>query len=77
VAGARLFMTRATTFGALSLVRLELALAGAGVVSALALPSRSGWRMTGASPRRRAVHAAVSIVLWLAVLAAKCAIALA
>ncbi|MBJ3777912.1 DUF2214 domain-containing protein [Acuticoccus mangrovi] len=67
--GAVLFAVRASEYAALAVVQAKLILVALGTASALVLHAAYGWFMERAGARRRAIHAGVSLVLWLMVLA--------
>lgn len=67
--GALLLLPRATEYLALSVVQMKLALVAGGGLHALFVHARHGWLALRISPARLALHAAVSLALWPAVLA--------
>lgn len=67
--GALMFATRAAEYAALDVLRLKVALVVAGAATALVLHARYGQLMERASPAWLKFHAAVSLALWLVVLA--------
>jgi hypothetical protein len=69
VTGILLFLPRASEYAALTVVQVKLALVAVGALHAIAVHALFGWLASRATPRRRAGHAAASIMLWLAVLA--------
>lgn len=68
VTGGLLLLPRATDYAALAVVQVKLALVAAGGLHALAVHARHGWLVAQASPRRLALHAALSLALWPVVL---------
>lgn len=68
VTGAIMFASRATEYAAMTVFQAKMALVAFGLASALLLHARYGLTMGLASPRRTAVHAALSLATWLAVL---------
>ncbi len=69
VTGAVMFASRASEYAALGVFQIKIALVLMGVVVALVLHSRHGLYMQRAGRVRMAGHAAVSLTLWIAVLA--------
>lgn len=67
-AGALLFLADPADYAAMPLFRLKLVLIALAIGNALALNLGPG--LAGASPRRRRLAGALSLALWLAVLAA-------
>ena len=73
--GLTLFAARASEYASLDVVRVKLALVAFGAASALFLHARYGMRMERASSASRALHATLSLALWIAVIGAGRAIA--
>ena len=69
VTGAVMFASRAGEYAVLDVFRVKVALVLAGTVTALVLHARHGLFMERAGRWPTAVHAALSLVLWLTVLA--------
>ncbi|RAH99765.1 hypothetical protein DLJ53_18555 [Acuticoccus sediminis] len=67
--GAVMFASRAGEYAALGVVQAKLTLVVAGAATALLLHARYGLYMQRAGRGRTAVHAAISLVLWVVVLA--------
>jgi hypothetical protein len=68
VTGPLLFAMRAEEYAALATFRLKLVFIALGIAGALILHRAYGLALDGASDRRVAVHAALSLVCWLGAL---------
>lgn len=66
--GPLLFAMRAEEYASLGIFRLKLVLIALGIAGALMLHRAYGLALNGASERRVAVHAALSLVCWLGAL---------
>ncbi len=66
--GPLLFAMRAEEYAALGIFRLKLVFVALGIAGALMLHRAYGLALDGASERRVAVHAALSLVCWLGAL---------
>ena len=67
--GPLLFAMRAEEYAALSVFRLKLVFVALGIAGALTLHRAYGLALEGASERRVAAHAALSLVCWIGALA--------
>lgn len=66
--GSVMFASRAGEYAGLGIFRIKMALVALGTLTALVLWVRHGLRMEGAGRAAMRGHAAVSLVLWIAVL---------